>query len=153
KNLRLTAGHNVQFSPEMMRMRELVSSGVIGTGPVHVESIFSYHLGDLSYVRAVLGDDSHWVRRLPGQLLQHAISHGVAKIAQFFDSSDVTVVAHGFTSPVLAQTGETEIIDELRVLISDRQNRTAYFTFTTQLNPPVQELRVFGTKGAIIVDN
>src|SRR5262249_44792188 len=45
------------------------------------------------------------------------------------------------------------IIDELRVLISDRQNRTAYFTFTTQMNPPVQELRVFGTKGAIVVDN
>jgi predicted dehydrogenase len=152
KNLRLTAGHNYQFSPEMMRMRQLVSSGVIGNGPVHVESIYSYNLGDPSYARALLGDDSHWVRRLPGQLLQNVISHGIAKIAEFFDP-DVTVQAHGFTSPILQQAGETAIIDELRVLISDGQNRTAYFTFTSQMKPPVQELRVFGTKGAIIVDN
>jgi predicted dehydrogenase len=152
KNLRLTAGHNVQFSPEMLRMREIVSSGGIGE-PLHIESTFSYRLSDPSYVRALLGDDSHWVRRLPGQLLQNVISHGIAKIAEFFDTSEVTVQAHGFTSSVLVQAGENGIIDELRVLISDRQNRTAYFTFTTQINPPVQELRVFGSKGAIIVDN
>src|SRR5262249_14837438 len=84
---------------------------------------------------------------------QNVISHGIAKIAEFFDSSDVTVQAYGFTSPVLVQAGENGVIDEVRVVVSDRQNRTAYFTFFTEMNSPCQELRVFGSKGTIIVDN
>jgi predicted dehydrogenase len=151
--LKITAGHNVQFSPEMIRMRELVMKGRLGGGPIHIESVFSYNLGDASYVKSLLGDENHWVRALPGKLLQNVISHGIAKIAEFFESTEVAVTAHGFTSPMLRSIGETGITDELRVIISDNRKSTAYFTFTTQLAPPVQELRVYGTKGAIIVDN
>jgi predicted dehydrogenase len=153
KGLKITAGHNVQFSPEMIRMRQLVQSGILGGPPVHIESIFSYNLGDPSYVKALLGDQKHWVRSLPGKLLQNLISHGIAKIAEFLDGSEFKVLAHGSTSPLLRSIGETDIIDELRVIISDHRNTTAYFTFTTQIAPPVQELRVFGPRGAVIVDN
>jgi predicted dehydrogenase len=151
--LKITAGHNVQFSPEMIRMRERVREGFLGGRPVHIESTFSYSLGDGTYVKSLLGDESHWVRALPGKLLQNLISHGVAKIAEFVDSGEITVSAFGFTSPKLQSMGETEIVDEVRVLISDSQRTTAYFTFTTQMAPPVQELRVFGPKASIIVDN
>ncbi len=153
RRLKVTAGHNVQFSPEMVRMRAAVRRGFLGEGPLHMESIFSYSLGDAAYVKSLLGDEKHWVRALPGKLLQNVISHGVAKIAEFFESDEITVSAHGFSSPLLRSIGENEIVDELRVVISDNRKTTAYFTFTTQLAPPVQELRLFGSKGSIIVDN
>jgi predicted dehydrogenase len=153
RSLKITAGHNVQFSPEMIRMRERVRSGVLGGSPVHVESVFSYSLEDASYIKSLLGDETHWVRALPGKLLQNVISHGIAKVAEFIDSSEISVSASGFTSPKLRSRGETSLIDELRVAISDNQKTTAYFTFSTQIAPPIQELRVFGPKGSIIVDN
>jgi len=34
----------------------------------------------------LLSDKGHWVRRLPGKLLQNIISHGVARIAEFLTS-------------------------------------------------------------------
>jgi predicted dehydrogenase len=153
RNLKLTAGHNVQFNPEMVRMRQLVEKGILGGAPVHIESVFSYGLGDASYVKSLLGDEKHWVRALPGKLLQNLISHGIAKIAAYLDGPEISVSAHGFTSPKLRDMGETDIIDELRVVLSDGQRSTAYFTFTTQISPPVQELRLFGPQGTIIVDN
>ena len=65
KGVKLTAGHNDQFSPVARRMRELVKSGYLGGQPVHMESYYSYDLADPSYARALLGDKNHWVRRLP----------------------------------------------------------------------------------------
>jgi len=100
-----------------------------------------------------LGDEKHWVRSLPGKLLQNVTSHGIAKIAEFLVGPQFTINVQGRTSPALRSLGETDIIDELRVLISTETNLTAYFTFTTQVAPPVQELRLFGPKGSIVVDN
>ena len=150
--LRIIAGHNYQFSPDMNKMRELVRSGALGA-PIHIESTFSYDLGDATYVGSLFGDRSHWVRSLPGKLLQNVISHGIAKIAEFLVEEEFNVVVHGFTSPKLQRAGVTDITDELRVLISTTTNLTAYFTFTTQVVPPVQELRVFGTKGSVVADS
>lgn len=153
KGCQVTAGHNVQYAPEMLDMRAAVKSGALGGTPVHVESIFSYDLGDVRYVSALLGDKQHWVRLLPGKLLHNIISHGLAKIAEFLPGDAPAVLAVGFASPTMSAAGETEVLDELRVLISDPGGTTAYFTFTTQLAPPVQELRVFGPRGALLVDN
>jgi len=58
------------------------------------------------------------------------------------------VVAYGFVSPVLKSISETEIIDELRVIISEEERTTAYFTFSSQMKPSIHELRVFGSKMA-----
>jgi len=153
RGLRLTAGHNVQFNPEMVRMRELVRRGALGGPPVHLESIFSYSLGDPGYIKAMLGDEKHWVRALPGKLLHNLISHGLAKVAEFLIPPAHVVAAYGVTSPVLKNAGEHSIVDELRVIISDSAQTTAYFTFTTQVSPPQQQLRVYGPRGTIIVDN
>src|SRR5215831_18113496 len=119
QGVKLTAGHNDQFSPVARRMRALVQSGYLGGQPVHMESHYSYDLGDPSYARALLGDKNHWVRRLPGKLLQNIISHGIARIAEFVTSEHPQVIAYGFVSALLKSIGETEIIDELRVVISD----------------------------------
>jgi len=133
-------------------MRDLVKSGYLGGNAVHIESHYGYNLADPSYARALLGDKQHWVRRLPGKLLQNIISHGIARIAEFLITDNPQVVAYGFVSPVLKSIGETEIIDELRVIISEEERTTAYFTFSSQMKPSIHELRVFGSKNGLVLD-
>jgi len=152
KGLKLTVGHNYQFSQAARRMRAIVESGYLGGAPVHMESYYTYDLRDPSYARALLGDKNHWVRRLPGQLLHNIISHGVAAIAEFLPSDDPLVITHGFVSPVLRSIGETEIIDELRVIISENDRTTAYFTFSSQMRPSIHEFRVYGPKNGLVLD-
>ena len=152
KGVKLTVGHNDQFSHVARRMRTLVQSGYLGGPPVHMESYYSYDLGDPSYARALLGDKHHWVRRLPGKLLQNVISHGIARISEFLKSDVPHVIAYGFVSSLLKQINETEIVDELRVIISEDQGRTAYFTFSSQMRPLIHQLRIYGPRNGLILD-
>jgi predicted dehydrogenase len=153
KNVKLTAGHNDQFGPAARRMRELVRTGYLGEQVVHMESYYSYDLSDPSYARALLSDKQHWVRRLPGKLLHNIISHGIARVAEFFTTDHPQVIAHGFVSPLLRSIGENEIIDELRVIISEKDQTTAYFTFSSQMKPAIHDLRIYGSKNGLILDN
>lgn len=152
KKLKLTVGHNYQFSHAAMRMRQLIEAGYLGGPPLHLESYYCYNLGDVSYAKAVLGDHNHWVRKLPGGLLQNNISHGISKITEFLRGDSPEVVAYGFTSPLLRSVGETEIIDELRVIIHDIAV-TAYFTFSSQMRPALHQLRLYGSQNGLIVDD
>jgi predicted dehydrogenase len=153
KGLKLTAGHNAQFTHTMIRMRELVRKGYLGGRPVHMESIYCYDFGDESYAKALLGDSDHWVRKLPGSLLQNIISHGISKIAEFLSGDSPVVIAHGFTSPFLKNIGENDIVDEVRVIIQDEDSTTAYFTFSSQISPAPQQFRLYGLKNSLIVDD
>jgi predicted dehydrogenase len=152
KGLKLTAGHDHQFSHVARRMRTLVESGYLGGGPVHMESYYCYDLGDPTYARALLGDKQHWVRRLPGGLLHNIISHGIARIAEFLTSDSPQVIAYGFVSPLLKRMGESEIVDELRVIICEQERTTAYFTFSTQMRPSIHQFRVYGPKNGLLLD-
>jgi predicted dehydrogenase len=152
KGLKLTVGHNEQFSHVARRMRALVRSGYLGGPAVHMESYFVYDLGDPSYARAMFGDKQHWVRRLPGRLLQNVISHGIARIAEFLTSDAPQVIAHGFVSPFLKRVNESEIVDELRVILCEEKGTTAYFTFSTQMRPSIHQLRVYGPKNGLVLD-
>jgi hypothetical protein len=133
-------------------MRSLVESGFLGGAPVHMEGYYSYPLGRSDYAGALLGDKRHWVRRLPGKLLQNVISHGIARIAEFLTGDSPEVMAHGFVSPTLKSMGETEIIDELRVIISDQERTTAYFTFSSQMRPSINQFRIYAGKNGLILD-
>lgn len=152
KGVKLTVGHNEQFSHVARRMRALVQSGYLGGVPVHMESYYGYDMGDLSYARALLGDWRHWVRRLPGKLLQNVISHGVARIAEFLSSDAPQVIAYGFVSPLLKRINESEIVDELRVIISEEERTTAYFTFSSQMRPSLHQFRIYGSKNGLMLD-
>lgn len=151
QNLKLTVGHNAQFSHAANEMRALVGAGYIGGPPLHMESYYCYDLSDARYAKALLGDSYHWVRGLPGGLLQNTISHGISKVAEFMQSEAPEVIAHGFTSSTLESVGETELIDELRVIIRDGKT-TAYFTFSSQMRPSLHHLRLYGSKNALFVD-
>jgi predicted dehydrogenase len=152
RRLKVTAGHDDQFRHVSRRMRTLVSSGYLGSGPVHMESYYCYELGQSDYAGALLSDKRHWVRRLPGKLLQNVISHGIARIAEFFTSESPRVLAYGFASPFLKRMGESDIIDELRVIISEDERTTAYFTFSSQMRPALHQFRVYGSENGLILD-
>jgi predicted dehydrogenase len=151
KALKLTVGHDDQFSHVTRRMRSLVQRGYLGGPPVHMESSYCYDLQD-GYARALLGDKEHWIRRLPGKLLHNVISHGVARIAEFLSGDRPHVIAHGFQSPRLQAIGEREIVDELRVIIQDEESTTASFTFSSRLRPVLHQFRIYGPKGGLVLD-
>lgn len=152
KGLKITAGHDDQFRHVARRMRALVQDGFLGSGPVHMESYYCYELGGSGYAKALQGDKHHWVRKLPGKLLHNIISHGIARIAEFLTGDSPQVIARGFTSPALKSRGESEIIDELRVIICDEERATAYFTFSSQMRPALHQFRIYGEKNGLILD-
>ena len=152
KGCKLTVGHDAQFTHSAIRMRRLVEEGYLGGPPLHLESYFCYDLRDPGYAKAVLGDSNHWVRKLPGGLLQNIISHGISKISEFLTSDSPEVLTYGFVSPLLRSIGETSIIDELRVIIHD-QVATAYFTFSSQMRPALHQVRLFGPENGLVLDD
>jgi predicted dehydrogenase len=151
-NLRLTVGHDGQFSHAARRLRELVREGYLGDAVVHMESYYGYDLGDASYAAAFLRDPDHWVRRLPGGLAQNVISHGIARIAEFLKGEHPRVIAQGFVSPRLRALGVDDVLDELRVLIVDDDGTTASFVFSSGMRPLPNQFRIFGATNGLLLD-
>jgi predicted dehydrogenase len=149
----ITAGHNLQFTLEMLEMRRLTQQGFLGGKATHVESHFSYSLDDTTYVGALLGSRDHWVRKLPGRLLHNIVSHGIAKLAEFLDDDLTQVVASAHQSARLRNLGGEGVLDELRVLIRDGSGTTAFFCFSTQIKPGLNLLRICGPANSIVVDH
>ena len=151
RGLKMTAGHNYQFTSEMLEMRQKVKEGFLDGDPIHMESYWSYDLGDLSYVGPVLGNRSHWVRQLPGQLFHNIISHGIAKLAEFLADELSHLEATAHQSPQLQLLGAGDVLDELRVLIRDRKGTTAFFCFSTQIKG-INQLRLYGAANSLVAD-
>lgn len=152
KGRKITVGHDDQFSHAARRLRQAVNDGYLGGPPVHMESLYCYDLTEPGYAKALLGDKTHWVRRLPGGLLHNVISHGIARLAEWFTTDQPRVIAHGFVSPMLRRLNETEIIDELRVILQEENRLTAYFTFSSQMRPSLHAFRLYGPKNGIMLD-
>jgi predicted dehydrogenase len=152
KKVLLTVGHNVQFSPPMIQMRNLVNNNYLGGPPLHMESSYFYDLSDRRYARSFFSKKDHWVRRLPGGLLQNIISHGIGKISEFLNTVDPEVHAFAHQSPLLKELKEKNLYDELRVIIVDG-NVTAYYTFSTQVRPVLHQFILLGKDNSIFVDD
>lgn len=145
KKLKLTVGHNAQFSPAAIKLRNLVKSGYLGGSPVHMDSIYCYNWGNESYAKSIIGNANHWVNQLPGKLLQNIISHGISKIAEFLDTDNPKVIVDTYKSDFIEKLGSSEIVDELRVIIRDQQ-RSSYFTFSSTIKPQVHSFKIYGPK-------
>lgn len=151
KKRKITVGHDALFTPAAIEARRLVNAGYLGGVPLHMESYYGYEFGN-TYGNALLTDKQHWVRKLPGKLLQNIISHGIARVAEYISGDKPQVIALGFVSPLLQEFGEEEITDELRVIIRDEKGVTAYFTFSSRMRPTVNQLRIFGPKNGLFMD-
>ena len=152
KNLKVTVGTDEQFSHIAMEMRRLVAGGWLGAQPYHMDCYYCYDLGDERFARAFLKNRSHWLWQLPGQLIQNIIPHAVMKICEFLNPEGIEVKAVGFTSEFLRNLGEAHLKDELRLIIKDRNQSTAYLTFSTQIRPPIRQFAIFGTKNGLFLD-
>jgi predicted dehydrogenase len=152
RSLSVTAGHNCQFTPEMIEMRRLIGAGFLGGVPVHLESSWPYDLGDRSYLGPMLGDRQHWVRRLPGQLFHNILSHGIARLAEFLDDEIVQLMTMAHQSQALQRMGGREVRDELRAMMRDGKGATAQFCFSTQIKPGRNVFTVHGPVNSITVD-
>jgi predicted dehydrogenase len=91
------------------------------------------------------------VRQLPGQLFHNIISHGIAKLAEFLDDDLTEIAASAHQSEQLQRLGAREVMDELRVLIRDKNGTTAFFCFSTQVKG-LNLLRVYGSSGSLSAD-
>jgi predicted dehydrogenase len=151
-HLRLTVGHDAQFSQAARGMRNLIQTGYLGDHVVHMESYYGYDLADPAYAAAFLAENEHWVRKLPGGLLQNVMSHGIARVAELLVGDQPRVIARAFASPLLKRLGGGEVLDELRTMIVDDRGTTAYFTFSSQMRPLVQHFRVFGSRNGLVLD-
>lgn len=152
KNLKITVGTDEQFSHIAIWMRKLVSEGWLGEPPYHMDCYYCYDLGDKRFARVFLMNRSHWLWKLPGQLIQNIIPHAVMKICEFLDPKDIEINAIGFTSKFLLELGEHELKDELRAIIKDNKGNTAYLTFSTQIRPPIRQFAIYGSKNGLILD-
>ncbi len=152
RGLKITVGHDDQFSHVARRMRALIKEGYLGDAPIHMESHYCYEISQSGYAGALLSDRQHWVRKLPGKLLHNIISHGIARISEFLSSESPQVIAYGFTSPLLRGMGEDQLIDELRVIVSEQERTTAYFTFSSQMRPLLHQFCIYGTKNGLLLD-
>lgn len=152
KNLKMTVGTDEQYSHVFIQVRNLVRNGYLGGPVTHMEDYYCYDLGEEHYAKALLGDKTHWTRKLPGKLLHNNISHGIAKIAEFLTGDNLKIIAHGYTSNFLKDINENDIIDELRVIINDDNKISAYFTFSSQIRPLLREFRIFGPKNGLAIN-
>lgn len=149
---KVTVGHDAQFSDVNIRMRGLVRDGYVGDRVVHMESVWCYDLGDVTYAKSLLDNNRHWSRQLPGGLLQNIISHGIAKIAEFMHDECPAVTARGFVSPFLRKVGESSLLDELRVILVDGGGTSAYFTFSSQRHPATNQFFLYGSEQGVMID-
>ncbi|MDL1984833.1 MAG: Gfo/Idh/MocA family oxidoreductase [Deltaproteobacteria bacterium] len=147
-DLKVTVGHNIQFSNAANRLRNIIKSGYLGGTPVHIESLWCHeHSNDY------INDKNHWIRFLPGKIVHDLISHGVAIIAEFMNCDNPKVVAHGHVSPILRNMNEESMVDEIRVHIYDNDNVTAHYIFSSQIRPIIKQFRIFGPKKSLIMDH
>jgi predicted dehydrogenase len=152
RGLQVTVGHDAQFSHAARRMRALICNGYLGDRVVHMESYHGYDLGDPTYARVFLAENGHWVRKLPGGLLQNVISHSIARIAELLSGECPRVIAHRFASSQVQRLGGSDVLDELRTIVIDERGTTAYLTFSSQMRPLVQQFRVFGSRNGLVLD-
>jgi predicted dehydrogenase len=136
-------GHDRLFDPVWIELRRRIGAGEIGE-VAHVECIQLYDLNG-PFGRVVFTDPAHWVRCLPGGLLQNAVPHDLAVISELLADRDLRITAVEWARERLRED------TELRVLLRG-SGVTAALTFLTSAGPAGSWVRVFGTSGWLEAD-
>ncbi len=155
---KLTIGYSYLFDPPAVRMREMITEGVLGD-PIHIDSVYGYNLSG-AFGAALLGDGAHWVHRLPGKLFHNNIDHLLYKIPEFL--VDDGTPENPLGSLKITATGSLrregrfgdvrdEMLDELRVMITG--GKTSVFgLFSSHIKPAGHYARIHGTRNTLFVD-
>ena len=144
KNRKLTIGYIYHFDPVMRALREMVESGVLGE-IVHLESFLTYDLNG-PFGGAVVKDDEHWVRQLPGGLVQNIIDHLLSNVIEFIPDEGARISVDAWEGP-----DSLGLPSELRITVRGG-GASAYVTLSSHARPLVHRLTVFGSKNTAHLD-
>jgi predicted dehydrogenase len=148
-NRKMTINYWNNFEAPALALKEIVAKGELGE-PVHIESYYGYDLGG-AFAHAVLSDDRHWVRQLPGKLFQNVVDHAINKITPFLPDETVEIIARAYRRRQLNDDDTNGVLDELRVMVLGSRV-SAYVTFCSHAQPIGHFMRVYGTKNTAHVD-
>jgi predicted dehydrogenase len=136
-------GHDRLFDPVWIELRRRIGAGEIGD-VAHVECIQLYDLNG-RFGRLVLTEPDHWVRCLPGGLLQNALPHDLAAISELLTDPHPAVAAVAWGHECHGH--DTDVHVFLR-----GSRVTAALTFLTTGRPAGSYVRVYGTSGWLEAD-
>jgi predicted dehydrogenase len=138
------------FETPYLQLMDQVRTGTLGE-IVHLETTYGYNLaGD--YGVAVLADPEHWVHRLPGKLFHNLLDHVLAKAAPFFASDVMNAQARVLRlRPATGNVTLDSLGDELRFLLQVG-DLTVSGLISAHIRPVQHALRVYGTKGSLVLD-
>lgn len=147
---KITVGYSYYFEPVAIKMRELISRGILGS-PVHVESFYGYNLSG-SFGSLILGSKNHWVHHLPGKLFHNNIDHLISKVTEFIPDRHPQVIAKGYKlRGDVHGDSRDNMFDELRVMIIGEKT-SGYATLSSKSCPIGHFSRIYGTKSTLHVD-
>src|SRR5580700_5648825 len=146
---KMTINYWYNFETPALALKEFVGKGNLGD-PIHIESYYGYDLAG-GFGQALLTDDRHWVRQLPGKLFQNIIDHAINKITPFLPNEPMEIIARAYHRRRLNDDPTDGVLDELRVMILGGRV-SAYLTFCSHARPVGHFLRVYGTKNTVHVD-
>lgn len=150
KNKKLTVNHFHNFSPPALRIKKLISEGVIGE-IVHLESFYSYNM-ESPALSALRDEGKSWLHSLPGGVLQNNISHLICKLIEFMPNGDIETRAIGYKYKSGKLPGSRRFFkDELRLMMTNGKI-SAYATFSSNIAPFRQFLVVYGEKQTLMAD-
>lgn len=147
---KVVVNHFHNFSPPAIRLRQMVSRGVLGD-ILHLEGFYSYSTNS-PVASALFNDKKSWLHRLPGKLLHNNIDHLIGKFVEFLPDTKIEVKAHARrVSEGVRRIEHSHIHDELRALICGA-SVSAYATFSSNIEPFQQSMTVYGTKRSVCID-
>jgi predicted dehydrogenase len=160
---KLTIGYSYYLDPPLVELRELFARGALGE-PVHAESFLGYSLAG-PFGKALLGDASHWVHRLPGKLFHNNIDHLLYKLPELLPDDrpdaevfadplgDVRISAQGFLRRT-QRFGDARdaMLDELRVTLTGKRS-SGFVWFSSHVKPITHVTRVYATKNTAFVNH
>jgi predicted dehydrogenase len=146
----VSVNHLYRYESPFSELKRLVQAGQLGE-VVHIDTNFGYDLsGDFG--KALLGDENHWVHKLPGKLFQNVLDHVFCKLVDFLPEAEATLTAQTFRRR--AATGIQsfdDLPDELRVQIHSN-GATASIFISASIKPVSHTMAVYGTKNAYFLD-
>lgn len=148
----MTAGYTYYFDPPAEQLRRLVAEGRVGS-PVHIESFFGYDLSG-TFGSSIMNDSRHWVHKLPGKLFHNNIDHLIYRFVEYVkidERSEISVVSYRREDRERYKDSRDTLKDELRIVIRSGGS-TVFATFSSNIKPLSQFLRIYGTRAIATID-
>ncbi len=134
---KLCVDHNQLFDPVIVKARELIRKGVVGS-VIDIHSYYGFNLARTS--------ERRWVDTLPGGAFQNLMPHPLYLILEFVGNP---IEVH--VSSLDTGTHEPHGSDELRVLLKGKE-ALGTLSISLAIKPHLNYLRISGSKAILHAD-